>query len=92
LKYPKQGYIIGVVMAGKEKKTNKQSLHYDITRPADKLVIAWVNAIAAYIRVTPNTIGRLMLMDGCVAFAKQHNIDLPNGTDKKTADQSADAG
>lgn len=79
----------GNCMAGKEKQLNKRSLHFDRIRKGDQVVIAWVNAIAAHLRVTPTTVGRLMILDGCEAFAKKQNIKLPTIAEART--QSADA-
>jgi hypothetical protein len=76
-------------MAGKEKDMNKRSLHFDRIRKSDQVVIAWVNTIAAWMRVTPTTVGRLMILDGCEAFAKKQNIKLP--TVAEVRNQSADA-
>jgi hypothetical protein len=67
----------------------KKSLFFNASRKGDKRVIAWVNTIAAHLRVAPQTVARLMMMDGCAAFAKQHNLALPSGTESLI--QSADA-
>jgi hypothetical protein len=55
----------------------KKHIRFNGERKNDKIVVAWVNAVADWMRVSPQTVARLMLMDGCAAFAAKNSIALP---------------